>query len=213
MNKPDLVAECVSQLKQSVSIPITVKCRLGIDKTDDYEFLHHFVDKVARAGCELFIVHARKAWLKGLNPKQNRTVPPLNYEQVYLLKKNFPHLTIIINGGITDMDSISRHCEYTDGVMIGREAYNNPYFLREIDQLFYKSEEPPLSREEIAIHFIPYLQKQGQDSLKLASIIKHLFGLFHGVEKAKIWRKTLIEGIKEARNGSEVIFRAMTAMK
>ena len=193
MSEPDLVAECVQAMYSSVEIPITLKTRIGIDGRDSYNDLSSFVAKVASAGCSEFIIHARKAILGGLTPRQNRSIPPLNYDRVRRLKKEFPVLPIVLNGGITRLDEIAEHLSEFDGVMIGREAYSNPYLLVHVDQLFYGDETPRLSRGEVLRRYLPYVQSQLESGIRLSSITRHLCGLFHGVSGARNWRRSISE--------------------
>ncbi len=192
MLKPNLVAECVAAMCDAVKIPVTVKCRIGVDENDSYEALVHFIKYVSAAGCKVFIVHARKAWLSGLSPKQNREVPPLRYDVVLQLKKDFPELTFILNGGIKKISEVKEHLKLFDGVMIGREAYYNPFFLNEIEQEIFLRKKS-LTRFEVMEKFIPYIQKQLKNKIKISHITRHLFGLFHGQPYAKMWRKWLGE--------------------
>lgn len=193
MAEPKLVADCVAAMKQSVSIPVTVKSRIGIDELDSYEELVHFVSTVANAGCETFIIHARKAWLSGLSPKQNRDVPPLRYDMVYQIKQDFPQLEIILNGGITTLDQAEDILQHVDGVMVGREAYHNPYLLADVDRRFYGEPKEPRSREIIMGLLIPYIKEQLEGGVRLNSISRHILGLFHGEPGARGWRRHLSE--------------------
>lgn len=195
MAEPLLVAECVAAMKQSVSIPVTVKSRIGIDNLDSYEELVNFVKTVADAGCETFIVHARKAWLSGLSPKQNRDVPPLRYEVVYQLKQDFPQLEIILNGGITTLEQAEEVLNHVDGVMVGREAYHNPYVLAEVDRRFYNDVKEPRVRNQILQLLIPYIEQQLAEGVRLNSISRHILGLFHGEPGARGWRRHLSENV------------------
>jgi tRNA-dihydrouridine synthase A len=209
MAEPQLVAECVALMSQAVKIPVTVKSRIGIDDRDSYEELVDFISTVADAGCETFIVHARKAWLKGLSPKQNREVPPLRYDVVHQLKKDFPHLEIIINGGITSLDQAEALLQQVDGVMVGREAYQNPYILAEVDKRFYGVNKEPLSRQEIVHLLIPYTQELLKTGARLNSITRHILGLFHGEFGARGWRRYLSEHVGQARVDESVILTAL----
>ncbi len=182
MAEPELVAECVARMQQQVKIPITVKTRIGIDHCEEYDFLRHFIATVKQAPCQTFIIHARKAWLKGLNPKQNREVPPLQYETVYQLKKEFPQLTIIVNGGITTHAHVAQHLQHVDGVMIGRSAYYDPY---------YWAQTPEVSRFDIAQQYLEYMLAQSQNSARLWPMARHLLNLFNGMHGARRWRQTL----------------------
>lgn len=193
MAKPQLVAECVDAMKQVVSVPVTVKTRIGIDDKDNYEFLQAFVRIVASAGCNTFIIHARKAWLNGLSPKQNREIPPLRYDVVKQLKQDFSNLMIIINGGIRTFEAIQSHLAYVDGVMLGRVAYETPYLLSGIDQQFFNEEKKPLSRLELIKQFLPYLEKEMAQGTPFYSMVRHCLGLFQGVSGGRSWRRFLSE--------------------
>lgn len=182
MAEPELVAQCVAKMQQSVNIPVTVKTRIGIDTFDDYAFLQKFIDTVQQAPCKTFIIHARKAWLKGLNPKQNREVPPLQYETVYQLKKDYPHLNIIINGGITAKEQVQHHLQQVDGVMIGRSAYADP---------FYWAQHLDVSRIQVVEQFIEYMASQGSQNERLWPMARHLLNLFNGTPGARAWRRAL----------------------
>lgn len=189
MLNPSLVADCVAAMKAVVKIPVTVKCRIGVDHEDSYEALTHFIKTIESAGCSIFIIHARKAWLNGLSPKQNREIPPLRYDIVKQIKQDFPQLTIVVNGGITQLSQVEEHLQWSDGVMIGREAYSNPYFLAEIEEKIYKSKS--ITREAVVESFIPYAGRQLQSGLKLISLTRHILGLFHGQKGARTWRRYL----------------------
>ncbi|MCB1875058.1 MAG: tRNA dihydrouridine(20/20a) synthase DusA [Chromatiales bacterium] len=193
MARPSVVADCVAAMSATVSVPVTVKTRIGIDERDSYDELHAFVSQVAAAGCELFVIHARKAWLQGLSPKQNREIPPLRYEVARRLKVDFPHLQIILNGGLTDLDMAQREAQGLDGVMLGRAAYHDPYLLAEVDRRFYEDEHPIPGRHEVLEAFYPYLERQLAQGIALKSISRHLLGLFQGVPGAKRWRRLLSE--------------------
>lgn len=191
MAEPGLVGECVIAMRDKVELPVTVKTRIGIDERDSYEELYDFVQNVADAGCSCLIIHARKAWLKGLSPKENREVPPLRYEVVYQIKRDFPRLGIIINGGIRTTREISEHLQHVDGVMIGREAYNNPFMLKDIDRLFYNDNCDSPNRTGIIERLIPYLERETASGTQLKHITRHILGLYQGVPGAKHWRQTL----------------------
>jgi tRNA-dihydrouridine synthase A len=193
MIEPELVAECVAAMQQAVAIPVTVKSRIGVDDKDSYEALVNFVATIAQAGCSTFIVHARKAWLSGLSPKQNREVPPLRYDTVYQLKTDFPHLEIILNGGISTLEQADEVLQYVDGVMVGREAYHNPYMLAEVDNRFYGVQREVLLREDILESLIPYVQQQLQAGVRLNSVARHILGLFHGMPGGRLWRRQISE--------------------
>jgi tRNA-dihydrouridine synthase A len=202
MAEPKLVAECVVAMRQRVAIPVTVKSRIGIDDRDSYEELARFVATVAEAGCDTFIVHARKAWLKGLSPKQNRDVPPLRYDVVFQLKKDFPDLQIVLNGGITSLNQAEEMLTQVDGVMMGREAYHNPYLLAEVDRrIFGETDAPLVSREEILHRLIPYVRRQLKGDARLHNVSRHILGLFHGAIGAKAWRRHISENA--GRHGAD----------
>ena len=210
MAEPDLVAECVSSMINSVDIPITVKHRIGIDDHGSYENLSRFVKMVSSSGCKTFIVHARIAILSGLSPKQNREIPPLTYEYVYRLKQDFPQLEICINGGIKSIDSSIQHLEKVDGVMIGREAYNNPYILSQADQEIFKSSRSPLTRIEVVEALIPYIEKHLNAGGKLQHITRHILGLFHAQPNGKLWRRHLSEMVTKPDAGIQLVKDALS---
>lgn len=193
MAQPDLVAECVSALKNATSLPITIKCRTGIDDFDSDEYLFNFIQKVADAGCETFIVHARIAVLQGLSPKQNRDIPPLNYPRVFRVKKQFPDLQIILNGGVKTLHEGMNILTQVDGVMVGREAYQNPWILAAVDEIFFG--DTPLSRTRIDVltKFIPYVECQLAEGASLQHLTRHILGLFHSVPGGKAFRRHLSE--------------------
>ena len=192
MKEPKLVAKCVSNMKNSVSIPVTVKCRIGVDDMDQDTQLDRFIEEVSFEGCNTFIIHARKAWLKGLSPRDNREIPPLNYERVYKLKDKFDHLNIVINGGIKTVEESLEHLNHVDGVMVGREAYDNPLMLNSIDKEIYKETENSLTRTEILIKLLPYIQSEVNKGTKITHITRHIMGLFRGFHGAKDIRKYLV---------------------
>ncbi len=209
MAKPELVGECVAAMQSVVSIPVTVKCRIGIDEIDAYSDLVRFIDIVSKAGCGIFIIHARKAWLQGLSPKQNRNIPPLRYDVVYQLKHDFPRLEIIINGGITCLSQAAQHLEVVDGVMLGREVYHHPYILAQVDSRFYNTPSRALSRQEVVMDLIPYIQKQLSLGIKLNNISRHILGLFHEQKGAKAWRRYISENAHKPRADERVILEAL----
>jgi tRNA-dihydrouridine synthase A len=213
MASPELVAECVDAMRASASIPVTIKTRTGIDDQDEYEALQAFVQVNKDAGCEIFIIHARKAWLKGLSPKENREVPPLNYERVYRLKKDFPELEIIINGGLTDLDTAQQQLDFVDGVMLGRAAYHQPWLLSEVDQRFYDDAHPVPSRHDIVEQMFPYIKQELQDGGQLKYITRHMLGLFHGMPGARHWRRLLSEQAWKEGAGIEVIRAALDQLQ
>ena len=193
MAEPQRVAECVAAMDCAVGIPVTVKTRIGIDDQDSYEALAAFVERVAGHGCETFIIHARKAWLNGLSPKQNRDVPPLRYEFVQQLKQDFPHLRIVVNGGITSLDQVEHHLFRLDGVMIGREAYHNPYVLAAADRRIFGDHGMLATRREIVEAFLPYVARESARGTRLAHLTRHLTGLYFGEPGARAWRRALSE--------------------
>ena len=190
MAEPQLVADCVDAMKQEVSIPVTVKTRIGIDEQDEYGFLTDFIGASAERGCEVFIIHARKAWLNGLSPAENRTVPPLRYDVVHQLKRDFPQLTFILNGGIKTFDGVRQGLMDTDGVMIGREAYQNPYFLAEIEREIFNTPDVR-TRGEIMEAMMPYITRCLSAGVELKDITRHLLGLYNGLPGARRWRQVL----------------------
>ncbi len=210
MAEPYLVADCVAAMTKAVSIPITVKSRIGIDDRDSYPELVHFIATIAAAGCKTFIIHARKAWLSGLSPKQNRDVPPLRYEIIYQLKHDFPELKIVLNGGITSLDQAEEILQRVDGVMVGREAYHNPYLLAEVDRRLFGENHPNLSRQEIIVQLIPYIHDQLKTNVRLNSVARHILGLFHGELGARRWRRYLSENACKADADESVILKALT---
>jgi tRNA-dihydrouridine synthase A len=196
MAKPELVADCVDAMRGAVAIPVTVKTRIGFDDNDDYSVLQKFVKTVASAGCRTFAIHARKAWLQGLSPKENREVPPLCYDRVYQLKEEFENLEIVINGGILALEEVEDHLRHVDGTMIGREAYQHPYLLADVDRRFY-GEGPGPSRDEVLERFCRYVDSQIERGVRLHQMTRHIGGLFAGMPGARAWRRHLSEnGVK-----------------
>jgi tRNA-dihydrouridine synthase A len=191
MAEPALVADCVKAMRDAVDVPVTVKHRIGIDERDSYEALCEFVGTVAAAGCDAFIVHARKAWLSGLSPKENRTVPPLRYDLVHRLKRDFPELAIVINGGIESLDDARVQVSHVDGVMIGRAAYHDPWVLAEADERIFADAPRQPSRREVAEAMLPYIAAQASAGVPVSRVTRHLLGLFHGVPGARAWRRAL----------------------
>lgn len=208
MAEPDLVADCVAAMAAAVHIPVTVKTRIGIDDQDSFEQLCAFIETVASAGCRTFIVHARKAWLQGLSPKQNRELPPLKYAVVYQLKRSFPHLNIIINGGVTSLHDAEQHLKQVDGVMMGREAYANPYLLAAVDRRFFASRSPPLTREQVLQAYLEYCEQQIKSGCHLHHLSKHIVGLFQGQPGARRWRRCLSEQVHLPDANIEAIKKA-----
>lgn len=213
MAQPGLVAQCVQVMQRAVEIPVTVKHRIGIDNQDSYEDLVHFVEIVANAGCQRFTVHARKAWLQGLSPKENRTIPPLRYEDIYQLKKDFPQLFIEINGGITQIEQIRRHLSRVDAVMVGRAAYENPYLFATVDRDIYQKTNLVPSRAEIIELMLPYVEERLQHGDRLNQITRHLLSLFNGQPGAKFWRRTLSDSHLLSCSGPELLAKALQAQQ
>ena len=192
MKEPELVAKCVKSMKRLTNLPVTIKCRIGVEEMDEIQHLDEFVQSTQDAGCKTFIIHARKAWLKGLSPKDNREIPPLNYNRVYKLKERFPHLNIIINGGINTLDESLHHLNYVDGVMMGRKAYDNPLILTEVDHKIFNQEKQDIQLDKILLSLLPYIQYELEKGTKISHITKHLMGLFKGYNGAKEMRKFLV---------------------
>lgn len=213
MQEPDLVAACCRAMQDACNIPVTVKCRIGVDDQDEYHALQEFVSAVRQAGVSTFIVHARKAWLKGLSPKENREIPPLNYPRVYQLKNDFPDLEIIINGGITDIDEAKQHLQHVDGVMIGRAAYQTPYMLAAVDRAIYGSDEPEPQRNEVINRLQPYAESYLAQGGKLNHIVRHILGLYQQQAGAKKWRRYLSENSHLENAGIDVLQHAMTLVE
>jgi tRNA-dihydrouridine synthase A len=212
MAHPQLVAECLGEMRAAAGIPVTIKHRLGIDDLDSFEHLHQFVETVRQSGCTSFTIHARKAILQGLSPKENRDIPPLIYDHVYRIKALYPELEIIINGGIKTLAECDQHLERVDGVMIGREAYQNPWpLLSEVDQRYFGINRPARSRMDIAEAFIPYLEQRLAEGAPLYAVAKHLLGLFHGQRGGKQFRRYLSEN-GHAREAGADTFRAALAL-
>ena len=205
MNEPQLVADCVRAMRDAVSVPVTVKHRIGVDAVEDYAFVRDFVGTIAEAGCEVFIVHARNAILKGLSPKENREIPPLKYDYAYRLKRDFPSLEIIINGGIKTLDEVEQHLEHVDGVMLGREAYHNPYVLAGVDARFYGDATPAKTRDQVEAELIEYCASELARGAFLGAITRHALGLYRGVAGARGWRRVLSDN-KRLAAGDLAIF-------
>ena len=208
MAEPDLVAQCVAAMGEAVSLPITVKCRIGIDDQDAEESLDRFVDGVAAAGARTFMVHARKAWLKGLSPKANRDVPPLDYDRVSRLKARRPELEIVLNGGIDSLASATAHLGEVDGVMLGRAAYADPYLMAEVDRMLFGSDDTPPSRLDVLDCFVPYVEDQLAQGARLNQMTRHILGLFHGQPRARAFRRYLAENAHLDGAGIDVLLAA-----
>ena len=209
MAQPQLVADCVATMQAAVDIPVTVKSRIGIDDRDSYAELAYFINTVAAAGCKSFIVHARKAWLSGLSPKENREIPPLKYDVVFQLKRDFPALEIIINGGVATLEASRELLGHVDGVMIGREAYHNPYLLAGVDGFLFSGADPSISRRDVVLALMPYVEQQLAQGTRLHAITRHLLGLFHGEAGARAWRRHLSENANKADANASVLLRAL----
>ena len=210
MREPALVAECIAAMRGAVSIPVTVKCRLGVDEQEDYVALLDFIDQVAAAGCDTFVVHARKAWLQGLSPKENREVPPLRYEQVYRLKQERPALTILINGGIVAVDAALAHLDHVDGVMLGRAAYHDPYVLHALHGAVYEPGAALRPREALLRDLAPYVREELQRGTALKHITRHVLGLFHGQPGGRAFRQILSEGAHRPGAGWALVEQALS---
>jgi len=210
MAQPQRVADCISEMQAASPLPVSVKHRIGIDENDSIEELFHFVETVAEAGCKTFIVHARKAWLKGLSPKENRDIPPLRYDAVYQLKQAMPQLEIIINGGINNLQDAQLQLQHVDGVMMGREVYHNPYILAQVDQQFYQSSRAMPSRTDIVEAFLPYVAMQLKQGVRLHAMSRHILGLFNGMPGAKKWRRHISENAPREGAGIEVLQQALS---
>lgn len=209
MARPELVAECFTAMQMASNAEVTIKCRTGIDDLDSFEFLQHFIQTVADAGCKNVTIHARKAWLSGLSPKQNREIPELNYPRVYQIKQLFPQLNISINGGIKEIDCCLEHLQHVDGVMVGREAYNNPYILADVDQRIFQKDATKLSRLEILQEYLHYMDNQLCQGVKLNHMSRHILGIFNGLQGAKAFRRHISENAHIKGAGIDVIEKAM----
>lgn len=191
MQTPDTVAQCIEAMGGVVDTPLSVKSRIGVDDMQNYEELTNFIEIVNNAGCDNFVIHARKAWLQGLSPKENRTVPPLNYDWVYRVKKDFPKLTIGINGGITSLNEVNEHLSHVDNAMLGRAAYHQPYLLANVDQEIHQNSRPVISREQVLLEFVAYMKKQQANSVPVRSMTRHILGLYHAQPNAKKFKRLL----------------------
>ncbi len=205
MARPGLVANCIKAMLDACDIPVTVKHRIGIDDMESYDQLAGFVRPVAEAGCRVVIVHARKAWLQGLSPRENREIPPLNYPWVYRLKRDFPALEVVINGGIQTLEQCREHLQHVDGVMIGREAYQNPWMLAEVDSQLFGMDNPARSRDDVVERLLPYVERQLVRGVHLNHITRHILGLYQGVPGARKFRRHLSENAYRKDAGIEVL--------
>ena len=197
MKEPKLVSECVLAMQEATDIPITVKCRIGVDDNDDYDFLHNFTEEIINPDMKTLIVHARVAILKGLSPRQNRNVPPLKYQNVYSLKKAFPYLEVVINGGIQNLDESVEHLKQVDGVMLGRSAYDNPMIVSKVDELLFNEEPQKYSRKEILEDYLVYCLKQNVLGHAYSRTLKHVFGINKGMPHARKYRKLILETMQQ----------------
>ncbi len=213
MREPELVADCMAAIAAAVRVPATVKCRIGVDDQEPEESLFELVDLCTKAGVTTFIVHARKAWLEGLSPKENRDIPPLDYALVYRLKRERPALTIVINGGVGSLEETEAHLEHVDGVMLGRAAYHDPAILADVDRRLFGETGEDLGPLEAVERYLPYVQRQLARGVHLAAMTRHMLGLFHGSPGARTWRRILtVEGVKPGA-GVEVIEAGLAALQ
>jgi tRNA-dihydrouridine synthase A len=211
MREPALVGDCVKAMRDAVSVPVTVKCRIGVDDQDEYADLQHFTETMLAAGVDILVVHARKAWLQGLSPKENREIPPLDYQRVYRLKREFPQLLVIINGGITTVEAVQEHLTHVDGVMLGRAAYHDPYVLARVEAALYGLPLP--SRESVLQHMRPYIEAELARGTSLKHISRHLLGLYQGEPGARGFRRTLSEGAHQPGAGWSLIEQAISPVR
>jgi tRNA-dihydrouridine synthase A len=213
MGDPQLVADCVKAMRDAVTVPVTVKHRVGLDDGDDYGFVRDFVGTVAGAGCDVFIVHARNAVLKGLSPKENREVPRLRYDVVHRLKRDFPGLQIVLNGGLNDWPAIERELDRVDGVMLGRTAYHDPYVLAPVDWRLFGVESPPPTRSAVLRALMPYVAAQRARGTPLRSIVRHILGLYHGRPGGRRFRQILSDSARLQNAGPELLEEALAAVE
>ncbi|HEY9134281.1 MAG TPA: tRNA dihydrouridine(20/20a) synthase DusA [Pseudomonadales bacterium] len=213
MKSPELVADCIASMVDAVDIPVTLKTRIGLDDNEAYEPLHTLISKVADAGCNTMIIHARNAWLNGISPKQNREIPPLRYDVVYRLKQDFPKLEVVLNGGLKSLNDIQTVLAHVDGVMVGREAYSNPYSLANIDQQLYQDPHDIPGRIEVLERFLPYVAQELEQGCQLKHITRHILGLFQGLPGAKHWRRHISENVFKPNTGIELLNSAVSALK
>ena len=211
MGEAQLVADCVQAMREVVDIPVTVKTRIGIDEQDSYEFLCDFIQRVAeQGGCDTFIIHARKAWLSGLSPKENREIPPLDYERVYQLKRDFPQLTLSLNGGVKSLAEAKEHLQHLDGVMMGREAYQNPGLLAHVDRELFGSDAATADPVAVVQAMYPYIERELAQGTYLGHITRHMLGLFQGIPGARQWRRYLSENAHKAGADVSVVEKALS---
>ncbi|MCP3960351.1 MAG: tRNA dihydrouridine(20/20a) synthase DusA [bacterium] len=209
MAKPQRVADAVAAMRAAVRIPVTVKHRIGVDDLDHYDHMRHFVETVAEARCDRFSVHARKAWLSGLSPRENREIPPLRYEDVHRLKRELPDLTIEVNGGITTLEQAEDHLRHVDGVMIGRAAYDRPYLFAEADRRFFGDDSRPPSRRQVVEAMLPYMERWHRQGAPVSRVTRHMLQLFAGQPGARAWRRYLSENAPRPGSGPEVVRAAL----
>jgi len=212
MAEPALVADCVTAMHNAIDIPVTVKTRIGIDELDSFDALANFISHIHQAGCENVIIHARKAHLQGLSPKENRNVPPLNYDFAYRIKQLFPTLSVIVNGGINNLQQAQQHLQQVDGVMLGRSAYHNPYLLAEVDALLFADIKPVPTREDVVYAMLPYIERELNRGSLLKHITRHMLGLFKGMPGARHWRRHLSEQGPRKGATAEVLLQALSQM-
>ena len=213
MAEPQVVADCIAAMQHAVNIPVTVKCRIGIDDQDEEQGLQTFIATVAATGCETFIIHARKAWLQGLSPKQNREIPPLNYDRVHRLKQSFPKLTILLNGGLENIEMIEKNVQELDGIMLGRAAYHNPWILHSVDPVFANQAPPCGTRRDAVLAMIPYIDEQVGKGLFLHRITRHMLGLYHAQPGGRMWRQIISTESCKPGADSSVILRALDVVE
>lgn len=215
MKTPDIVADCFGAMSAAVKIPVTIKCRIGVDDQDPNEALFNFIEKTSSAGCDVFIIHARKAWLKGLSPKENRTIPPLDYDLIYRLKEQYATKTIVLNGGLTGIEQSGSALAHVDGVMLGREAYDNPFMLAAVDHELFGDDAQTLTRAQIIEQMTRYLDRQmkARPNMRPHAVTRHMIGLFHGQSGARQWRRYLTENATKTNAGPEVLMDALNAMQ
>jgi len=213
MAEPDLVADCVAAMRAEVLIPVTVKTRIGIDRDESTDRLYTLANAITAAGCGILIVHARKAWLDGLSPKENRTLPPLRYEVVHALKRAHPGLTIVLNGGLVDLETSKTHLAHVDGVMLGREAYYNPWLLARVDPDLFGTPAPVASRAEAVQRFLPYIARELAVGTPLSVMSRHLIGLYQALPGSRLWRRTLSEHVHRPGTGIELVRQALDCVE
>lgn len=213
MAEPQRVADCIAAMQQAVSLPVTVKSRIGIDNMDAYEDLCRFVETVSQAGCGVFIIHARKAFLQGLSPKENRTVPPLRYDRVWQLKLDYPALEIVINGGITSLDEVASQLQHVDGAMLGRAVYHDPLLLADVDRRFFGDRHTVPTRRELVLEMLPYIETELNRGTQLKHITRHMLGLFQGQPGARRWRRHLSEHACRSGADSRVAIEALARIE